>query len=205
MTRQHLRALFSDSSSSVGSTRACLAASRLDRRSCGSITSLKQGPSGRQSRRPSRNIAPVQQSPSGKLNPESLCSSFLVCRPRSIGRIPYQKAAQEPKLASKVELRCGASFQKSVHSLNANCSPKRTKDMSAPHQKASSRERKFVTVGRFSQKGAGEQSRRAGEHDYSVGVGRGSTHPVLNSYYYKHWGTPSPAPAARQTKQTLRV
>ena len=112
MTRQHLRALFSDSSSSVGSTRACLAASKLDRRSCGSITSLKQGPSGRQSRRSFRNIAPVQQSPSGKLHPESLSSSFLVCKPRSIGQIPCQKAAQEPKLASKAELRCVVSFQK---------------------------------------------------------------------------------------------
>ena len=152
MTRQHLRALLSDSSSSVGLTRACLAASRLDRRSCGSITSLKQGPSGRQSRRPSRNIAPVQQSPSGRLNPESLRSSVLVCMPRSIERIPYQKAAQEPKLASKFELRCVVSFQKTVHTLNTNCSPKRPQDMSAPHQKASSRERKFVTVGRFSPK-----------------------------------------------------
>ena len=156
MTRQHLRALLSDSSSSVGLTRACLAASRLDRRSCGSIASLKQGPSGRQSRRPSRNIAPVQQSHGGRLDPESLCSSFLVCKPRSIGRIPYQKAAQEPKLASKVELRCIISFQQSVHTFNTNSSPKQPQDMSGPHQKASSRERKFVTVGRFSQKGAGE-------------------------------------------------
>ena len=156
MTRQHLRALFSDSSSSGGSMHACLAASRLDRRSCGSITSLQQGLSGRQSPRPSRNIAPVQQSAGGRLDPESLCSSFLVCKPRSIGRIPYQKAAQEPKLASKAELRCIVSCQKSVHTLNNNSSPKQPQDMSGPHQKASSRERKFVTVGRFSQKSAGE-------------------------------------------------
>ena len=147
MTRQHLRALFSDSSSSGGSMHACLAASRLDRRSCGSITTLQQGLSGRQSRRPSRNIAPVQQSPGGRLDPESLCS---VCKPRSIGRIPYQKAAQEPKLASKVELRCIVSFQKSVHTLNTSSSPKQPQDMSGPHQKASSCERKFVTVGRYS-------------------------------------------------------
>ena len=153
MTRQHLRALFSDSSSRGGSTRACLAASQLDRRSCGSITSLKQGLSGRRSRRPSRNIAPVQQSP----GPESLCSSLLVCKPRSIGRIPYQKAAQEPKLASKVELLWAASSPKAAPTVNnTKRSPKQAKDMSAPHPKVSSLKRKFVTVGRYFQKAAGE-------------------------------------------------